>query len=318
MEPRREQALVGLFVLVAAGVLILTVFALSGAFTGSATTYRASFAFAGGLEPGAAVRYGGGPRVGRVEQLRLDSKDPSKIEITFSVRAGTPVKSDSLVRIMSLSPLGENHLEIAPGSAQAGPAPAGMQLRSEPYVDFNAITSQLNALGPKLQELVINLNSRAGDLQETILRVNDLLNARNRANFGASLGHVRGLLEEGRPHIKSSLEHVDSASAEFAPLLDNLKKAITQTQQTLEHVDALIGENRPEIHQALKHLQRELIIAQSATAQLDRALDVNSENIDELLENLRHTSENLKEFTDTIKTRPSSLLRSSTPKDPKL
>ena len=318
MEPRREQALVGLFVLVVAGVLVFTVFTLSGAFSRSAITYHAFFPFAGGLEPGAAVRYAGGPKVGRVEQLGLDSKNPGLVEITFSVASGTPVKADSAVKIMSLSPLGENHLEITPGSPQSAPAPNGAALKSEPYVDFNAIANQLNALGPKVQELVTNLNARAGDLQQTVERVNDLLNARNRANFSASLGNVRGMLEEDRPHVKSSLEHVDTATAKLEPLLDDFKKTLAQTQQTLEHADALIGENRPELHQALKQLQKELIIAQSATAQLDRSLDTNSENIDELLDNLRHTSENLKEFTDTIKTRPSSLIRSSARKDPKL
>src|SRR5881396_453848 len=141
MDPRREQALVGLFVLVAAGVLIFTVFTLTGGFRGSAVTYRANFPFAGGLEPGATVRYAGGPKVGRVEQLRLDSKDSSRIEITFSVKSGLPVKTDSRVKIMSLSPLGDNHLEIVPGSEKAALASAGTTLPSDPYVDFSALTA---------------------------------------------------------------------------------------------------------------------------------------------------------------------------------
>src|SRR5215472_9248801 len=122
MQSKREQAIVGVFVLIAAAILIATTFALSGAFGGSASTFRAYFPFAGGLEPGSTVRYAGGPKVGRVEKLQLDPKDPSRIEITFSVRSDLPVKSDSKVKIMSLSPLGDNHLEIVPGSEKARPA----------------------------------------------------------------------------------------------------------------------------------------------------------------------------------------------------
>src|SRR5438046_8859503 len=136
MESKREQAMVGLFVLVAGAVLVATVFALSGAFGGNATTYRVYFPFAGGLEPGATVRYAGGPKVGRVEKLQLDPKDPSHIEITFSVQADLPVKTDSHVKIMSLSPLGDNHLEIFPGTDRARTAASGAILPSEPYVDF--------------------------------------------------------------------------------------------------------------------------------------------------------------------------------------
>src|SRR5438093_8956495 len=148
MEAKREQAMVGLFVLIAAAVLVATVFALTGAFGSAAATYRAYFALAGRLEPGASVRYAGGPKVGRVEKLQLDPKHPTRIEITFSVRSGVPVKTDSHVRIMALSLLGDNHLEIAPGSENAGLATAGMILPSDTYVDFNSLTSKINDLAP--------------------------------------------------------------------------------------------------------------------------------------------------------------------------
>jgi len=36
-----------------------------------------------------------------------------------------------------------------------------------------------------------------------------------------------------------------------------------------------------------------------------------------LLENLRHVSQNLKEFTNTIKTKPYTLIRSNNPRDHK-
>jgi len=40
-------------------------------------------------------------------------------------------------------------------------------------------------------------------------------------------------------------------------------------------------------------------------------------NIDELLDNMRHVTENLKEFTSTIKTRPYTLFRASNPREHK-
>ena len=161
MESKREQAMVGIFVLIAGAVLVGTIFALTGAFGGSATTYRAYFPFAGGLEPGATVRYAGGPKVGRVEKLQLDSKDSSRIEITFSVKSGLPVKTDSRVKIMSLSPLGDNHLEIVPGSEKAALAATGAILPSDPYVDFNALTAEITEIAPQAQQLLKTLNDRA-------------------------------------------------------------------------------------------------------------------------------------------------------------
>src|SRR5258706_374093 len=192
MQPKREQALVGLFVLIAVAVLFATVFTMSGAFGRSTTKFHAYFPFAGGLESGATVRYAGGPKVGRVESVQLDPQNPERLDVVFSVQSDLPVKSDSSVRIMSMSPLGDNHLEILPGSPQAPRAVSGALLASQKYVDFNALTAQLN-----------------------------------------------------------------------------------------------------------------------------RTLDVNSENIDELLDNVRHVTENLKEFTATIKARPYTLIRASNPREHK-
>jgi len=317
MESKREQALVGLFVLVAGGVLVATVFALTGAFGGTAATYRAYFPFAGGLEPGATVRYAGGPKVGRVEKLQLDPKDSSRIEITFSVRSGLPVKTDSHVKIMSLSPLGDNHLEIVPGSEKAALATAGMILPSDPYVDFNALTAKINDIAPQAQQLLKTLNERASELQVTLARVNDLLSDSNRANLAATLAEARGMIAENRAPLKSTLQNVNSATQKLEPLLQDLRKTSAQANETLNHVDSLIGENRADVRQAVKDLRASLATVNDLTGRLDQILDVNSDNIDELLENLRHVSQNLKEFTNTIKTRPYTLIRANNPREHK-
>jgi len=317
MESKREQAWVGLFVLAVAAVLIATIFALSGAFSGAATTYRVYFPFAGGLEPGATVRYSGGPKVGRVETLRLDPGDSSRIEITFSVKSGLPVKTDSHVKIMSLSPLGDNHLEIVPGTAKAPLASAGATLPSDPYVDFNALTTKLNDLAPQAQQLLTTLNDRATELKVTVARVNDLINDQNRANLAGALADTRGMLAENRAPIKSTVQNLNAVSQKMEPLLQDLRKTMEQANQALNHVDATIGENRADVRQAVIDLRRSLANVTDLTSRLDKTLDVNSENIDEMLENLRTVTDNLKEFTDTIKTKPYTLIRSSSPPEHK-
>ena len=74
MESKREQAVVGLFVLIAAGLLIVTIFILSGTFSGGLVPYHAYFKNAGGLMPGTEVRYAGGPPIGRLS--RKSARDP--------------------------------------------------------------------------------------------------------------------------------------------------------------------------------------------------------------------------------------------------
>jgi phospholipid/cholesterol/gamma-HCH transport system substrate-binding protein len=317
MKPKSEQALVGLFVIVATAILIGTIFAISGAFGRSTHTYRAYFPFAGGIESGSGVRYSGGPKIGRVDHVRIDPQNPARIEISFKVQSDLPVKTDSHVKIMSMSPLGDNHLEILPGTAKAAMAPDGSQLVAENYIDFNAITAQINELGPHASELVTTLNDRANELKITIDRVNDVLSIQNRANLSATLANTRGILEENRPALHASLQHINSVSEKLEPLLQDFRTTSAEANKAIDHIDSLIGENRADVRQAVAELRRTLTNMTDLTAHLNQTLDVNSENVDELLDNFRHVSENLKEFTNTIKTRPYTLIRSSNPREHK-
>src|SRR6201981_3152373 len=231
MQSKREQAFVGLFVLIAVAVLFGTVFAMSGAYGRSSTKFHAYFPFAGGLEPGATVRYVGGPKVGRVDSVKLDPQNPARLDIVFSVQADLPVRVDSSIKIMSMSPLGDNHLEILPGSAQAARATSGSLLPSQKYVDFNSLTAQLNDLNPQAQELLRNLNDRALEVKETVARVNDLLVPQNRANLAATIANARGMLEENRPQIKTTLQNMSSVTEKLQPLLEDFRKTSAQANQ---------------------------------------------------------------------------------------
>ena len=100
-------------------------------------------------------------------------------------------------------------------------------------------------------------------------------------------------------------------------MLDDFRKTSTQATQTLDHLDAVIGENRPDLHQAVLELRQSLGTLTSLTGRLDQTVDVNADDIDEVVDNFRHVSENLKELTDEIKARPYLLLRSSPPREHK-
>ena len=317
MAEKRDQVFVGLFVLIAAAVLIGMVFAISGAFGRTSKTYHAYFPFAGGLERGATVRYAGGPKVGRVEKLAIDPQNPARIDVVFSVQTDLPVKTDSHVKIMSISPLGDNHLEVLPGGAQTALAPPGFLLPSDTYLDFNVLTAQINDLAPQAKLLIQSLNDRAADLKVTIDRVNELLSAENRANLSATLAGTRGVIEENRPQIKSTIQHLDSVSQKLEPLLQDLHKDSEEANQALTHLDAVLGENSADVRQSVIELRKSLTTLTDITGRLDQTLDVNTENIDELLDNFRRVSQNLKEFTNTIKRRPYTLIRATNPPDHK-
>ena len=310
---RREEAFVGVFVLVAAALLIATVFSLTGLFHRGDLKYHSFFKNAGGLRPGGEVRYAGGPPVGRIAEVRTDPHDATRMEIVFRVHRDIPVKTDSLATITSNSPLSDNYLGILPGTNQAPRAPDGSVLRSIEYVGFAELEAQLADLGPQARVLLGNLNQRVVELQVTVARVNDLLNDRNRDNLAASMAHVRGVLEENRVPLHATINNLNEASAKIAPLLEDLKKTNADAQKTINALEGTLKENRPDIRQSVEDLRRLLGTANEVTDQLERTLSANGENIDEILNNMREASMNLRQFTETLKQRPYTLLRSSMP-----
>jgi len=310
---RRQEAIVGLFVLIAAALLIITVFSLTGFFNRGDVLYRAFFKNAGGLRPGGEVRYAGGPPVGRIEDVRYDQHDSTRMEIVFRVRPDIPVKTDSVVVISSNSPLSDNFLGIVPGSRAAQRAPSGSTLKSNEYVGFGDLEAEIAELAPQARVLLDNLNQRIVELQTTVARVNDVLNDKNRDNLSASLGTVRGVLDENRKPLHSTITHFDDASARIAPLLDDLKKTTADARKTINTLEGTISENRSDLRQSIEELRHMLDTANNVTDQLDRTLNANGENIDDILNNFRQASQNLRQFTETLKQRPYTLLRSSLP-----
>jgi ABC-type transporter Mla subunit MlaD len=232
------------------------------------------------------------------------------MEIDFSVDPDTPVKTDSIAEITSTSPLGDNFLGILPGTLAAPKAPAASTVKSLEYTSFADLTALLAQLGPTANELLANLNSRVSDLKVTMDRVNDLLSPQNQAHISGSLENLNGILAENRPAIRSALGNVNASTAKLGPLIDDFRKTSAQADDALAHLDAMLGENRPDIHKAVVNLRQSLDSTVTLTGQLDRTLDTNAENLDEILDNLRAATANLNEFTETIKTHPSTLLRS--------
>src|SRR5215471_4325362 len=111
IEATRERVLVGLVVVIAGALLFGSVLTISRGMGSAGVPHRAYFKYAGGVQPGAAVRFGG-LLVGKVDRVRVDPANSTRIEIDFLVDRDTPVRTDSVAKITALGPLTDNYVEI--------------------------------------------------------------------------------------------------------------------------------------------------------------------------------------------------------------
>src|SRR5260370_24365298 len=88
---------------------------ISGGLGGATVSHQAYFKFAGGVQAGAPVRYGG-MLVGKVQKVRVDPGNSTRIEIAMTVRQDAPLKTDSVAQISTLGPRPDKHIELSTGS----------------------------------------------------------------------------------------------------------------------------------------------------------------------------------------------------------
>lgn len=320
MARANEEIKVGVVVAVTIVLFLCALVFVGGAnlFRKKKSEYTTYFKFAGGLDPGSLVRFGGF-KVGTVQSARIDPQDSTRIRVKLEVDAGTPIRTNSKARISSLGFLGENYLEVSPGTRDAPLLPPGSEIPAMEIVQLadvfnnvNNITVNANKLIGDLDERVLTLSDNATEL---INNMNEVINEQNRDHFSSVLANTDGMLKESRPHVEKALANIEITSGKLPPTVDNVNVTLGKTNKLADHLDTVIVENRKEIHDTLVRLESSLADAQRLIINLDDTLDGNRGNLDETLENIRVTSENLKELTDTLKQRPFSLIRIKTEKD---
>src|SRR6201987_182594 len=109
---------------------------------GNGIHYRTYLRYAGGLEPGAPVLFGG-ITVGKVKGVRPATADPTKIEIMVDVKEGTPLNQKSVAKLGIVSVMSGAALSITTGSNDAQRLPPGSSIPSQEEASLDEIAGKM-------------------------------------------------------------------------------------------------------------------------------------------------------------------------------
>lgn len=314
MAKRSDEIKVGILVMVTGIILIVTVSMMIhyNPFRPTSEKYRTYFKFAGGLENDTVVRYGG-IKVGKVSSVHIAPKDTSLIEVNLQVERGTPIKNDSVARLASLNALGENYIEIQPGRRDSPLLQPGQVIRSTETPEFSELLTKFNSLSDDAKKLIGDLDTQlnliSGKADQLLGNLNEVTGEKNRKNFSEILENTNGLIARNSPRIDAITTNLQSTSKKLDPLTDDIRKATAKMDSLMGHLDGTVVENRPQIKKDLVELESTLVEARKLMTEIDSLLESSRGDIEVTLENFRRSSENLTQFTDTIKQRPFSLIR---------
>ncbi|HWC20434.1 MAG TPA: MlaD family protein [Terriglobales bacterium] len=302
------ESKVGAFVLACFSVLAFTVIYLLNAQLGRhAVPYHTYLRYAGGLEPGAAVLFGG-ISVGKVTAVQPAASDPTKIEILLEVKENTPINEASVAKLGLLSVMSGAALSITTGSRDAKRLLPGSTIQSQEAASLDEISGKMAVVADNANALITevrnDLQGISGDAHTLLANLNTVTGTPNQRKIRALLDNVNGMLATERPKIDR--------------LTDQLNALSQHADETIQNVNGTVSDVREPISKDLAELENTLLQAKQLLAEMQVLVKANDYKIDDTIENLRTATENLDQLTESVKQRPWSLVRIKQPEDRKV
>ena len=264
MEEKLNFTLVGVFVLVLSAGLIGGVLWLS-----SGKSYRTSYDIyqtytrdsVAGLNLNAPVRYRG-VEVGRVRKIALAPNNVEQVQLTLSIKHGTPIKVDTLAVLQTQGLTGLAFVELTGGSRDA---PQLQVQNDDEYPVIKSGPSLMTRLDSAVTSLLTNLNRSSENFNALMDEDNrravkhslaniEILSrtlAAHSAMIDSSLNNMARLSDE-LPHLAQRIQR--SADA-FDHMTNELAHAATSASGTLEGAQQFSNTTLPEVHQLVVELR---------------------------------------------------------------
>lgn len=196
-----------------------------------------------GLQVGGTVNYHG-IKVGRIETIKVNPKDVSKVILTISLEAGTPIKQDVLATLVPVGITGLKSVELKGGSNSAA------MMKPKSYIKvgvstFDDITGRAVSIAEKIDLIATNISKITdGQNQENIAQIlseTSLLLKDTRANLGETL-HSLSVIAANAAEVASA------ASTNLTKLTDNANQNLTfVSQSTVTNMDKITNTTTRQI-----------------------------------------------------------------------
>jgi ABC-type transporter Mla subunit MlaD len=299
------EAKVGAFVLGCFSILTFTVvYLINAQFSRDVVPYRTYLHYAGGLEPGASVLFGG-IAVGKVTAVHPWKTDPTQIEILLEVKQDIPLNEKSIAKLGLVSIMNSAALSISTGRNEAKRLTPGSSIPSQDAASLDEIAGKMAVVADNANDLITQakgeLQGITGDARNLLANLNTVTGPPNQQRIQAMLDNVNGMLATERPKI-------DRIADQLATLTQHADTAI-------QNVNGTVTDMRQPMQKDLAELQNTLQEARGLLANMQVLVRANDYKIDDMVDNLRVTTDNLDQLTDSLKQRPWSLIRIRQPKE---
>jgi ABC-type transporter Mla subunit MlaD len=283
-------------VIIVSAFVILSVFVIligGSRFFEKSDIYYTKVMNAAGLEKGAPVKLGG-VRVGRVSDVREPEGPGKPVTIEMALKRGTVLYRGTRALITQIGFVGDTYLLLTIEHTTPERIKAGEDIPSEERTDFALIMTRLYELSQTVDLLVRDIDRVFSE--KNAREIDKLLVNTNRAvvSLSSNAEQVALSLRTTTDKMKSVLNEVEEVvranKGEVSELIRSARKDMEKAGETLT-----------QIEEAAKGID-------TAAGSAGRAIDEQSQNLDNLISTLTKTTEDLRDVIQEIRRRPWSIL----------
>jgi phospholipid/cholesterol/gamma-HCH transport system substrate-binding protein len=252
-------------------------------------TYYVKVMNAGGLEVGTQVKLGG-VRVGRVLSIKTPTGPGESVTIEIGIKKGTVLYKGTKAYITQVGFVGDIYLMLSVQKTTNEMIKVGDIIPSEEPVQFDVLMSKLDGLSRSVNGLVRD--------------VDQIFSEKN----------IKGI----ETIVENTNKAVVSGSSNLDKIASSLKKTTDKLELILNEIEEIVRSNKGEVSQLVKKAREdiekagEMIKSIEATAKsvektsksAGKVIDVQSQNLEILLDTMTRTTEELQGLLQEIKNKP--------------
>jgi len=274
--------MVGIFVITGFLLLFIMLFKITGD-QSDADEYFVEFTNVTGIKDGVVVTYGG-YAIGNVNNVQpLLENGQIRYKLSLGVKSGWRIPADSSAQIVMPAIISDKQIEITQGQAEKSLQP-GDTIEGTEAVD---VMELVDSIGQKLNKFI----------PESTNNINKLV---KQLNYSAD--QVALLLsQENVNHLNSFFKNADSSSKNLSDLTASFSRINMQLDSVLDKTNVMLGDNSDDVRYSIIELRK--------------SMDIISARIESVMYNLDTTSQNMNEFSRTLRNNPGAILDSTPPVD---
>jgi phospholipid/cholesterol/gamma-HCH transport system substrate-binding protein len=272
---------------------------------------------AAGLEMGAQVKLGG-VRVGRVLNISAPSGPGQPITIEVGIKQGTILYKGTQALITQVGLVGDMYLLFSVDKTMNERIRVGETIPSEEQVQFARIMARIEDLSKSIDGLIRDADKLFS--QKNISEIEKVFGNTNKTIISASssIDQIVSALRNTTGKLELVLNEIAGVvrdnKGEFTLVIQRAREAIEKTGETVEKMREVIekaagtiersGDMIKAFEETAKALEGTSKSADKTIKSIDKSIDLNSQNLNQLLNLLTRTTADLQDVIQEIKAKP--------------